>query len=162
MIRIILCEGETDLTLLGLYLEKMCGWIYERKPKLRIKIPQTFPAGNEKAETYKRGIEELIICCVGGKDKFGSFFEKYIHRIIVSSHDGETDFRIADRSRRASGWLYQKENSLCGIPVQYRLILQVCQTELQTRHPCGRLPLSADRNLHSGMDESAGILTDRS
>ncbi len=95
MIRIILCEGETDLTLLGLYLEKMCGWIYERKPKLRIKIPQTFPAGNEKAETYKRGIEELIICCVGGKDKFGSFFEKYIHRIIVSSHDGETDFRIA-------------------------------------------------------------------
>lgn len=31
MRRIILCEGETDATLIGLYLEKTCGWTYTNK-----------------------------------------------------------------------------------------------------------------------------------
>lgn len=95
MIRIILCEGETDAVLLGLYLEKICGWVYEKKPKLQIKIPKTNPAGNEKAETYTKGTEELIICAVGGKDNFGRFYNKYIQKIIYLSQNKETDFRIA-------------------------------------------------------------------
>ena len=95
MIRIILCEGETDLTLLGLYLEKVCGWKYDKQPTWKIKVPQTFPLGNEKSENYVKGEEVLKICCVGGKDCFGLFFRRYIKRIIESSQNKEKDFRIA-------------------------------------------------------------------
>lgn len=95
MIRIILCEGESDAVLLGLYLEKKCGWVYEKNPKLRIKIPRTNPASNEKAETYTKETEELIICAVGGKDNFGQFYNKYIQKIIFLSQNQETNFRIA-------------------------------------------------------------------
>lgn len=95
MIRIILCEGETDLTLLGLYLEKVCGWTYEKSPTWSIRIPKTRPLNNEKAENYARGSDVLKICCVGGKDNFGLFYEKYLHRILVSSQNKENDFRIA-------------------------------------------------------------------
>lgn len=95
MIRIILCEGETDAVLLGLYLEKVRGWTYEKKPKIKLNIPKTIPAGNEKAETYSNKTDELIICAVGGKDNFGYFYKKYIKNIIALSQNGETDFRIA-------------------------------------------------------------------
>lgn len=95
MIRIIMCEGETDLTLLGLYLENACGWIYQKNPRFKLKIPKTLVSTNEKSETYARGLDELIICCVGGKDKFGIFFNKYIQRIITSSQNKERHFRIA-------------------------------------------------------------------
>ena len=95
MIRIVLCEGETDQILLSLYLGRICGWTYKSKPTLKIKIPETFPIGNKKAETYGRGTEELIICCVGGKDYFGPFFKEYILRIIKSGQYQENDYKIA-------------------------------------------------------------------
>lgn len=95
MIRIVLCEGETDQILLGLYLSRMCGWTFQKKSKLNLRIPETFPIGNRKAEAYSKGTEELVICCVGGKDSFGQFFREYILRIIEGSSDKEKDFRIA-------------------------------------------------------------------
>lgn len=95
MIRIILCEGETDATLLGLYLENICGWAYAKNPKLQIKLPKTNPITNEKSVTYSNGTEELIICAVGGKDKFGQFYNEYIHNIVYLSQDKEINFRIA-------------------------------------------------------------------
>ena len=54
MMRIILCEGETDLILLGLYLERTCGWKYERKPKHPLNIPKANSGGNKKSETYSK------------------------------------------------------------------------------------------------------------
>ena len=81
MIRIILCEGETDATLLGLYLEKTTSWRYntERKPKLKMNIPQTVPLSNKKSFNYIKDNEDLLICAVGGKDNFGGFFTEYIY-----------------------------------------------------------------------------------
>lgn len=95
MIRIILCEGETDATLLGLYLEKICGWAYAKKPRLQIRLPQTHPTTNKSAVTYSNGTEEMVICAVGGKDKFGRFYNEYIHKIIYLSQGEEINFRIA-------------------------------------------------------------------
>ncbi|MBQ9714552.1 MAG: hypothetical protein IJV83_04435 [Clostridia bacterium] len=97
MIRIILCEGETDATLLGLYLEKTTSWKYntERKPKLKMNIPQTVPLSNKKSFNYIKDNEDLLICAVGGKDNFGGFFTEYIYPMIETAHLGETDFRIA-------------------------------------------------------------------
>ena len=97
MIRIVLCEGETDATLLGLYLEKTTLWQYnaDRKPKLKINIPQTVPASNKKSFNYIKGSEQLIICAVGGKDNFGGFFMQYVYPMIKAAHLEETNFRIA-------------------------------------------------------------------
>lgn len=46
MIRIIMCEGETDMTLLGLYLKPMCGWKYLKKPKHPLDISKTNSGNN--------------------------------------------------------------------------------------------------------------------
>lgn len=97
MIRIILCEGETEATLLGLYLEKTTSWRYntERNPKLKINIPQTVPFSNQKAFNYIKDKEDLLICAVGGKDNFGGFFAEYIYPMIETANLEEADFRIA-------------------------------------------------------------------
>ena len=44
MRRIILCEGETDATLIGQYLEKTCGWAYINPKNKIINIPKNFQA----------------------------------------------------------------------------------------------------------------------
>ena len=97
MIRIILCEGETDATLLGLYLEKTTSWRYntERNPKLKMNIPQTVPLSNKKSFNYIKDKEHLLICAVGGKDNFGGFFAEYVYPMIKTAHLEETKFRIA-------------------------------------------------------------------
>ena len=91
MIRIILCEGETDATLLGLYLEKTTSWRYntERKPKLKMNIPQTVPLSNKKSFNYIKDNEDLLICAVGGKDNFNNVYTNYIHRFIISGNNND-------------------------------------------------------------------------
>lgn len=64
-------EGETDMTLLGLYLESICGWKFLKKPKHPLNLTNTNSGGNKKSTSYGRNSDELIICCVGGKDNFG-------------------------------------------------------------------------------------------
>lgn len=95
MIRIIMCEGETDMTLLGLYLKPMCGWEYLKKPKHPLDISKTNSGKNQKAESYGKNSEELIICCVGGKDNFEEFFKRNIIPMVFYSSEKEKNFRIA-------------------------------------------------------------------
>jgi len=95
MIRIIMCEGETDLTLLGLYLKPMCGWKYLKKPKHPLNLTINNSGSNQKSESYSRDSDELIICCVGGKDNFGPFFKNNIRPMILLSSEKENDYRIA-------------------------------------------------------------------
>lgn len=96
MIRFILCEGETDATLLGLYLEKTTLWKFNkgRKPKPELNIPNTVPFSNKKAFYYIQDNKPLIICSVGGKDNFGKFFQEFVYPIIYLAQYEETAFRI--------------------------------------------------------------------
>ena len=95
MRRIILCEGETDATLIGLYLGKLCGWKYKDPKKKIINIPEKLPSDNKVANHYFNGNDSMVICAVGGKDNFGGFFEKYIYPMIKSSNKVERTYRIA-------------------------------------------------------------------
>lgn len=94
MIRIILCEGETDATLIGYYLNSTAGWSYSKRPKylnLQFSLQDNkcvLPYINDNGE-------ELFVCGVGGKDGFRSFFENYLYNIISKSHREEREFRIA-------------------------------------------------------------------
>lgn len=95
MRRIILCEGETDATLIGLYLEKICGWTYTNSRNKIINIPKKLPSENKLANHYFKGNDSLVICSVGGKDNFGGFFEKHIYQMIKRSNREELFYRIA-------------------------------------------------------------------
>ena len=99
MIRIILCEGETDATLLGLYLENTCGWAYAKNPKLQIKLPQTNPITNEKSVTYSNGTEELI-------SKNTSFISALIYLQVYSQYNLPRSFSalFRFRIRKAHQW----------------------------------------------------------
>jgi len=88
--RLILCEGKTDAILLSYYLESTCGWTHQDAPKnLAIK------ANERKGESvywYHKNDENLLICGVGGKNNFGSFFRE---KILPAMVDSDAFLRIA-------------------------------------------------------------------
>lgn len=114
MIRFILCEGETDATLIGLYLEKMTNWRYTNEQNIvnKIKIPKTLNFTNKYVSYYKIENNELLICAVGGKDGFGEFYKKFIHRIINLSNNDENEFRIAIITDADDSSIFQIENNI--------------------------------------------------
>ncbi len=84
MNKLILCEGKTDAILLSYYLEKVSGWKYSSKsPKgLNIKADEV---RSESVSWYKNGEDFLLICAVGSKNNFKSFFEQKILRPLIDS-----------------------------------------------------------------------------
>ena len=83
MNKIILCEGETDAILLSYYLGKVAGWEYCKKAPDGIAIKSnTF---DQSVNWYKKDDDRLLICSVGGKDKFAEFFRSTVMRPIVDA-----------------------------------------------------------------------------
>jgi len=78
---LILCEGATDAILLSYYLKKVSGWTYTAKAPDGLNIRST--RGNESVNWYKRGNDYLLICGVGGKDNFTSFFHQSLENPII-------------------------------------------------------------------------------
>lgn len=93
MIRIILCEGETDAILLSYYLERAKKWKYNSSPKeFNIKLNKK---GNQSVNHYLLNNEELAICAVGGKDNFIPFYREYIQPYIAVSENENREYKIA-------------------------------------------------------------------
>lgn len=108
MIRIILCEGKTDVILLSYYLERTKGWIYDNKPKhFKLKFPDT---DNRYVGHYKKGDQKLAICAVGGKDNFVRFYKENIEGYIKDSESLDLEYKIAivvDRDDRKTEQIEQ-------------------------------------------------------
>lgn len=98
MNKLILCEGKTDAILLSYYLEKICGWTHRNVPKsLAIKADEI---KGESAYWYRKVDESLLICGVGGKDNFGSFFKEKILPTMVDSSAFSKIAVVTDRDER--------------------------------------------------------------
>jgi hypothetical protein len=98
MNKLILCEGKTDAILLSYYLEKTCGWSHRNAPKsLNIKADEI---KGESAYWYRKEDESLLICGVGGKDNFGSFFREKILPIMVDTSAFTKIAIVTDRDDR--------------------------------------------------------------
>ncbi|MGL4521804.1 MAG: DUF3226 domain-containing protein [Bacilli bacterium] len=96
MKKLILCEGKTDAILLGYYLIQTTDWKYCRK------LPKGFQmqVDNQKGETiqcYQQDSTYLFICSVGGKDKFGTFFNQKIAHALVDADEFESIAIMVDR-----------------------------------------------------------------
>lgn len=90
MNKLILCEGKTDAILLSYYLESTCGWTHRNAPKsLAIKADEV---KGESAYWYCKSDENLLICGVGGKNNFGSFFKE---KILPTMTDSSAFSKIA-------------------------------------------------------------------
>lgn len=99
MNKLILCEGKTDAVLLSYYLEKTCGWTHRNTPKgLNIKVDET---KGESAYWYRKENESLLICGVGGKDNFGSFFREKIQPPLVDASAFSKIAVVTDHDDRA-------------------------------------------------------------
>lgn len=84
MNKLVLCEGKTDAILLSYYLEKTCGWTHRNAPEsLNIKVDEI---RGESAFWYRKENDSLLICGVGGKNRFGSFFREKILPTMVHSN----------------------------------------------------------------------------
>jgi len=98
MNKLILCEGITDAILLSYYLGKTAGWVFCQKGPKEFAIKTQ--SQNESVNWYKRGNDYLLICGVGGKDNFGSFFETRIKRPLVDANAFEKIAIVTDRDER--------------------------------------------------------------
>ena len=84
MNKLILCEGKTDAILLSYYLDKMCGWKYCKKAPKGVEIKEDSSRG-ESINWYKKDEDYLLICAVGSKNNFVSFYEAQIHNPLRNS-----------------------------------------------------------------------------
>lgn len=113
MNRLILCEGKTDAIFLSYYLERACGWTHKFPRK---DIPKGFSveadkSGGESVEWYRKADEFLVICAVGGKDKFSRFISR---KIIPAMLDATLFSKIAvvtDRDDREPDSICQSFNT---------------------------------------------------
>ena len=99
MNKLILCEGKTDAILLSYYLGCVQQWIpCMRGPKnFRISVDEK---SGESAYWYQRGEDHLLICGVGGKDKFGGFFADKIQAAILDAQVFSKVALVTDRDDR--------------------------------------------------------------
>ena len=119
---LILCEGFDDVLILGYYLFKTQGWVYDPKgvfsklydlPKIDTK--------RQTVEVYKRGADLIGIWAVGGKDSFNEAY-KFVHRVnSLNPKEGiDKIFIIADRDKgnieECLDSLREKMN-VCGLQV---------------------------------------------
>lgn len=95
---LILCEGATDAILLSYYMEKVSGWTYSAKDPAGLNIRSS--GGNDSVNWYKRGIDYLLICGVGGKDNFKRFFQQTLEKPILHAGAFEKIAVITDRDNR--------------------------------------------------------------
>ena len=98
MNKLILCEGATDAILLSYYLERVAGWKCSHKNPQGTAIRAT--KQNESANWHKKDGDYLLICAVGGKDNFKSFFDEKIREPILVSDAFEKIAFVADRDSR--------------------------------------------------------------
>lgn len=99
MNKLILCEGKTDAILLSYYLGKVQRWTPCKHGPKTYRISVDEKAG-ESAYWYQREGDYLLICAVGGKDKFGSFFAEKIRAAITDAQVFSKMALITDRDDR--------------------------------------------------------------
>lgn len=99
MNKLILCEGKTDAILLSYYLGHVQKWIPCRRGPKGFQISADEKLG-ESAYWYQQGEDYLLICGVGGKDKFGSFFTNKIQAAIIDAQVFSKVALVTDRDDR--------------------------------------------------------------
>lgn len=98
MNKLIMCEGKTDAILLSYYLGRTAGWKFVKKGPSGLLIQQA--NDNESICWYKNGDDYLLICGVGGKNKFGNFFRDRIRTPLEVSNAFEKIAIVMDRDDR--------------------------------------------------------------
>ena len=102
---LILCEGATDAILLSYYLNRVAGWDYTNKAPTGLNIRSS--GENESVNWYRRGSDFLLICAVGGKDNFKSFFCRTLENPIIHAGAFEKIAVITDRDKRDAAAIKQ-------------------------------------------------------
>jgi hypothetical protein len=95
---LILCEGKSDAILLSYYLGRTCGWSSAEPPK-GFSIEAEEQKG-ESAYWYTKEEKYLLICGVGGKDKFQSFFNDKIAPMMIDASAFEKIAIVMDRDEQ--------------------------------------------------------------
>lgn len=86
---VMLCEGKSDAILISYLLEKMSGWTHLKKPDKKFGVVVE-DKDNESAYWYSRNEDQLLICGVGGKSNFDSFFSNKIYSMIYEYPEENT------------------------------------------------------------------------
>lgn len=151
MNKLILCEGKTDAILLSYYLGKLCGWSPVRKGPKELQIKEDTNAG-ETAYWYQREADYLLICAVGSKDRFRTFFDTYIRQPLVAvdafskiaaiiDHDEETitglehriqkDLSLIANHAQNGHWVPHTYTNGFGETMTLSVLLQIIPSEQQ-------------------------------
>ncbi len=99
MNKLILCEGKTDAILLSYYLGRIKQWEPCKYGPQRCQISVNEKVG-EYAYWYQQGGDYLLICAVGGKDRFGIFFAEKLQATIRDAQMFSRMALVTDRDAR--------------------------------------------------------------
>lgn len=120
---LILCEGFDDVLILGYYLYKTQGWVFD--PKAIFSKLYKFPKLDMKrqvVEVYKKNDDLVGIWSVGGKDSFEAAF-KFIYKVNSQNPQQGINkvFIVTDRDNceiESSLENLKKKMNYCGLEVQ--------------------------------------------
>lgn len=136
-VSILLCEGPSDLALISLFLIDNCGYLFEPKGKRKISVNEK---NGEYASWYTNGDVNLLICSVGGCDKFNSFYNQYIqelfndlkiaHLIVVKDADDDADeafnsINFSGVSFKSDEWYFGQYLNAFGFNVDYKSFIRI-------------------------------------
>lgn len=110
MNKLILCEGGSDAIFLSYYLEKTVGYKYCKNGPNNLAIESV--DFEQSINWYKKDNDFLLICGVGGKDRFKEFFEIKILKPIIDANGFEKVALILDRDNREIDSIEQHASKL--------------------------------------------------
>lgn len=99
MNKLILCEGKTDAVLLSYYLGRVKKWLPCKRGPKAFRILADEKSG-ESAYWYQQGEDYLLICGVGGRDRFGTFFKEKIQPAVIDAQIFSKIALVIDRDDR--------------------------------------------------------------
>jgi len=106
MVELILVEGVSDVQLISYYLQNVYGWKYEKDKVLGV----TALDGYEHIESLSKDDNKLILCGVGGIEKFAHFVSNHRINDMIIERDISSVMVVTDRDEASDAKIKRKIN----------------------------------------------------
>lgn len=115
MTEVMLVEGVTDIQLISYYLQKVCGWKYEKSNILGIVSLDD----HDHIESLSKGDNQLVLCGVGGNGRFAHFMKQHRINSMIIERDIDSLMVVTDRDEDSVGKIARRINRMfAGITIK--------------------------------------------
>lgn len=106
MTELVLVEGVSDVQLISYYLQNVYGWKHERDNMLGIEPLDEY----EHIESLSQNENQVVLCGVGGNDKFAHFVEQHRINYIIVEREISSLMVVTDRDEASDARIRNQIN----------------------------------------------------